>query len=125
MIRRYNAYNDEVLKTLPKERLLLYDVKSGWEPLCSFWIASALSTIPEIKYARGVYEAGSSFYRVKNWYGGIYLHLNYFSLSTWCLLSPFRKFILYEKDSSLSSLLSLRFTACFLHAQNFPGRQRI
>ena len=36
VIRRYNAYNDGVLKTVPKERLLLYDVKSGWEPLCSF-----------------------------------------------------------------------------------------
>ena len=36
VIRRYNAYNDEVLKTIPKERLLVYDVKSGWEPLCTF-----------------------------------------------------------------------------------------
>ncbi|HYV93581.1 MAG TPA: sulfotransferase [Chitinophagales bacterium] len=36
VIRRYNAYNDDVLKTIPKERLLLYDVKSGWEPLCAF-----------------------------------------------------------------------------------------
>lgn len=36
VIRRYNSYNDEVLNTIPKERLLLYDVKSGWEPLCAF-----------------------------------------------------------------------------------------
>lgn len=36
VIRRYNAYNEDVLKTIPKERLLLYDVKSGWEPLCTF-----------------------------------------------------------------------------------------
>jgi hypothetical protein len=36
VIRRYNAYNDAVLKSIPKERLLLYDVKSGWEPLCAF-----------------------------------------------------------------------------------------
>lgn len=36
VIRRYNAYNDAVLQTIPKDRLLVYDVKSGWEPLCAF-----------------------------------------------------------------------------------------
>jgi len=36
VIRRYNAWNDEVLQTIPKERLLVYDVKSGWESLCAF-----------------------------------------------------------------------------------------
>lgn len=36
VIRKYNEFNAEVLSTVPKERFLLYDVKSGWEPLCSF-----------------------------------------------------------------------------------------
>jgi hypothetical protein len=36
VISVYNQHNDEVLRTIPKEKLLLYDVKSGWEPLCNF-----------------------------------------------------------------------------------------
>ena len=36
VIKVFNEYNDEVLKTVPKERLLVFNVKSGWEPLCKF-----------------------------------------------------------------------------------------
>jgi len=36
VIKRYNAINAETLNFLPKERSLVYEVKSGWEPLCNF-----------------------------------------------------------------------------------------
>jgi len=36
VIKRYNAINEETLNFLPKERSLVYEVKSGWEPLCNF-----------------------------------------------------------------------------------------
>ena len=36
VIKRFNAINEEVVNTVPKERLLVYDIKSGWEPLCKF-----------------------------------------------------------------------------------------
>jgi hypothetical protein len=36
VIKRFNARNEEVLNTVPKERLLVYNVKEGWGPLCSF-----------------------------------------------------------------------------------------
>jgi len=36
MIARFSAWNDEVQRTIPKERLLVYEVKQGWEPLCTF-----------------------------------------------------------------------------------------
>jgi hypothetical protein len=32
----FTQYNKEVLEYFPKERLLVFDVKSGWEPLCKF-----------------------------------------------------------------------------------------
>ncbi len=32
----YRAHNKAVSATIPKERLLIYDVTEGWEPLCSF-----------------------------------------------------------------------------------------
>ncbi len=32
----FNAYNKKVLETIPKERSLVFDIKSGWEPLCAF-----------------------------------------------------------------------------------------
>ncbi len=36
MIARFIAWNEEVQRTIPKERLLVYEVKQGWEPLCTF-----------------------------------------------------------------------------------------
>jgi hypothetical protein len=36
MIARFVAWNEEVQRTIPKERLLVYEVKQGWEPLCAF-----------------------------------------------------------------------------------------
>jgi len=32
----YNAHNAEVQRVVPPERLLVYTVKEGWEPLCHF-----------------------------------------------------------------------------------------
>jgi hypothetical protein len=32
----FNRHNAEVMATVPKERLLVYEVKQGWEPLCKF-----------------------------------------------------------------------------------------
>lgn len=36
IIKVYKDWNEEALRTLPKERLLVYDVKEGWAPLCAF-----------------------------------------------------------------------------------------
>ena len=32
----YNNWVEEVKKTVPKKRLLVFDVKEGWKPLCDF-----------------------------------------------------------------------------------------
>ncbi|MBV9786572.1 MAG: sulfotransferase family protein [Chloroflexi bacterium] len=32
----FNRHNAEVQRVVPPERLLVYDVKQGWEPLCAF-----------------------------------------------------------------------------------------
>ena len=32
----FQAHNNEVIEFVPKKRLLVYEVKDGWEPLCSF-----------------------------------------------------------------------------------------
>lgn len=36
VIARFRQRNNEVMATVPKERLLVYNVKEGWEPLCKF-----------------------------------------------------------------------------------------
>ena len=33
---RFERHNTEVASTVPRERLLIYDVGQGWEPLCAF-----------------------------------------------------------------------------------------
>jgi hypothetical protein len=32
----FNQHNEEVTRVVPPERLLVYDIKEGWEPLCRF-----------------------------------------------------------------------------------------
>lgn len=36
MIDYFNRRNAEIIDTVPPEKLLVYDVKQGWEPLCQF-----------------------------------------------------------------------------------------
>ena len=36
MIREYLRHNDEVRRAIPPERLLVYEAKEGWVPLCEF-----------------------------------------------------------------------------------------
>jgi hypothetical protein len=35
-IKFFNDWNQSVIATVPKEKLLVYNVKEGWEPLCRF-----------------------------------------------------------------------------------------
>jgi len=35
-IARFNAHNAEVERIIPRKRLLVYEVKEGWAPLCAF-----------------------------------------------------------------------------------------
>jgi Sulfotransferase domain len=36
VIEKFNTWNQKVSETIPKEQLLIFDVKEGWEPLCTF-----------------------------------------------------------------------------------------
>ncbi len=35
-IRVFNEHNEKVRQTVPAEKLLVYDIKEGWGPLCAF-----------------------------------------------------------------------------------------
>jgi len=35
-IKRFNQHIEEVKRTVPSERLLVFEAKQGWEPLCTF-----------------------------------------------------------------------------------------
>jgi len=35
-MEKFNEWNDSVINFVPKDRLLVYEVKQGWEPLCKF-----------------------------------------------------------------------------------------
>lgn len=34
--RKYEEYYENIINTVPPERTLIYDIQSGWEPLCKF-----------------------------------------------------------------------------------------
>jgi len=44
MTAEFKRHNAEVEKTLPKQRVLIYEVKQGWGPLCAFLGVPAPST---------------------------------------------------------------------------------
>ena len=35
-IKAFSRHNDQVRATVPSERLLVYDIRQGWAPLCAF-----------------------------------------------------------------------------------------
>jgi hypothetical protein len=35
-VKFYNQWLEEVKQTVPKDRLLIFNVKQGWKPLCEF-----------------------------------------------------------------------------------------
>ena len=43
---KFNDWNQSVIDYVPKERLLVYQVKEGWKPLCEFLKVS----IPELTF---------------------------------------------------------------------------
>ncbi|MBA3036900.1 MAG: sulfotransferase family protein [Desulfobacterium sp.] len=48
LLSQYSRHHDEVIRTAPKERLLVFDVRDGWAPLCTFLGVA----IPEMPFPR-------------------------------------------------------------------------
>eukprot|EP00357_Protocruzia_adherens_P008371 CAMPEP_0114989370 /NCGR_PEP_ID=MMETSP0216-20121206/10159_1 /TAXON_ID=223996 /ORGANISM="Protocruzia adherens, Strain Boccale" /LENGTH=257 /DNA_ID=CAMNT_0002352339 /DNA_START=23 /DNA_END=796 /DNA_ORIENTATION=+ len=44
----YNQWTDTVINTVPKDRLLIYNIMDGWEPLCEFLDVD----VPEVAFPR-------------------------------------------------------------------------
>jgi len=45
-IARYRNHNEDVQRALPADRLLVFDVRDGWEPLCQFLDVSVPDGVP-------------------------------------------------------------------------------
>ncbi len=53
MLDRYRRHNEEVKRTIPASRLLVYETGSGWEPLCRFLgLAVPSDPYPQINSTR-------------------------------------------------------------------------
>ncbi len=73
----FNRHNEEVKRYVPSDRLLVYEVKDGWEPLCEFLDVEipggtpfpflndkdALMDLPYAKQVRGMQRPSGSFLR--------------------------------------------------------------
>jgi hypothetical protein len=57
MIDRFCAHNDEVVSTISQERLLVFDVKEGWEPLCAFLnVATPATEFPHVNSSKKFWD---------------------------------------------------------------------
>jgi len=48
LVRAFIAHNDAVKETIPASRLLVFEVKDGWQPLCEFLGAA----VPSVEFPR-------------------------------------------------------------------------
>jgi hypothetical protein len=48
MVERFKRHTEEIVSTVPKDRLLVYEAGQGWEPLCAFLGVS----VPDTPYPR-------------------------------------------------------------------------
>lgn len=48
MVEFFNRHSQEIIATIPSERLLVYEVSDGWEPLCEF----LESPVPDVEFPR-------------------------------------------------------------------------
>lgn len=55
----FRKHNEEVINTVPSEKLLVYDVKDGWEPLCHFLGVP----VPNVPFPRS--NSGNHFHNMK------------------------------------------------------------
>ncbi|MCB0726151.1 MAG: sulfotransferase [Ignavibacteria bacterium] len=46
VISEFNFHTEDVIRTIPKDKLLVFDVRSGWLPLCEFLDVS----VPEVPF---------------------------------------------------------------------------
>ena len=61
--RHFNAWNQSVIDKCPKDKLLVFDVKQGWEPLCKFLGKPVPDTpFPHVNDASQMVK----LYRIKN-----------------------------------------------------------
>ena len=56
VISEFNFHTEDVIKTIPKEKLLVFDVRSGWLPLCGFLNVP----VPEVPFP--VSNSGKEFF---------------------------------------------------------------
>ncbi len=57
VLKRYNDHYKEVLRVVPKDKLLLFEASSGWDPLCRFLNVP----VPEVPYPRS--NSREEFYK--------------------------------------------------------------
>lgn len=57
-IAEFERHNAEVIASVPRERLLVFDVKQGWEPLCAFLGVSVPNEpFPHLNESKGSMQA--------------------------------------------------------------------
>jgi hypothetical protein len=64
----YNAYNEEVKKTVPSENILVYNVTEGWKPLCEFLGKGEPENIPFPRFnSRKTFKKLLRFLKILEW----------------------------------------------------------
>ncbi len=64
VLEHFNHYNQQVLASIPADKILIYDVKTGWEPLCKYLGVP----VPSIPFPKSNTK-DEFIYKVKNMLG--------------------------------------------------------
>lgn len=64
----FNRHTEEVIRTVPPDRLLVYDVREGWEPLCAFLELPVPDTpFPHVNDSEKFQQMNRRLYRLFHW----------------------------------------------------------
>lgn len=86
-IEVYNCHNRKVINTIPSDQLLVFDVASGWEPLCAFLGAVVPAGLP-FPHAN---DRGAYWQRVRHLMTAAYLGMAAAGFITWRLARQLRR----------------------------------
>ena len=61
--KKYREHNERVQAIIPKEKLLIYNVKQGWKPLCEFLGCD----VPEVEFPRENFALSFTHRKITTW----------------------------------------------------------
>lgn len=90
LMRAYKLWNDQVIATVPQDRLLIFNVQQGWEPLCKFLgkpRPAKTTTFPHLNKRADMAKVVTGFSQMGRWIDRLFILFSFGLLCTFTILT--------------------------------------